>query len=290
MSARWSLVSQADERHEEYKTRPRSWSQLSQYEQCPQAFFLERIAKVWSRPAAWFASGLAVHSAVEAHEKGEAATVEDMLPIAQEAFRQDINARLGETPNAEYWQSSGRYHGPVDIPRRYTDLRRHLENYMMIPKGPIWLGSDDGDAPAVEWGIELDLDGVKVIGAADQVRWGTGIRDNRSELEPVDVKAGSMTPEDPGQLATYAEAIRRASGVPVTKGVYIMTAKKPTPTGRVSKAQVIEKDLTTIPVETLTARFHAADEGIKAGNWDPKPSEDNCRRCSVASSCDFRVL
>lgn len=272
-----------------YYDRPRSWSQLSQFEQCPMAFKLERIDKVWSRPAAWFATGLATHTAVEAHEKGEAATVDDMLPIAQEAFRQDINARLADTPNAEYWQASGRYQGPEDIPRRYADLRRHLENYVAIAETLNPIAPAPGFKVMVEHPIDMDLDGVRVIGSIDQARQRDD-EDGMGDIEIWDVKAGSMTPDEPGQLVVYAEALRRETGQPVKSGGYIMTAKPPTKTGRVSAAQVVKKDLTTIPVETLTARFHAADEGIKAANWDPKPSEDNCRRCSVASSCDFRVL
>lgn len=280
-------MAQSDERWEKYRTRPRSWSQMSQYEQCPQSFFLERIEQVWSRPAAWFATGLGVHSAAEAHEKGEAADLESMLTVAQKAFRADVDSRLADTPNAEFWQSSGPYHGPEDVVRRYKDLRRHLENYLMIPKGELWYPSRavaEPGPPAVEHPIDLDLDGVKVIGSIDQVRWDQATGED--DLEIWDVKAGSMTPDEPGQLVTYAEDVRRKTGLPVKSGGYIMTAKKPTPTGRVSAAQVVKKDLTVIPLEALTARFHAADEGIKAGNWDPKPG-DQCRRCSVASSCRF---
>jgi putative RecB family exonuclease len=260
---------------------------MTSYEQCPQAFFLERIARVWKRPAAWYATGLGVHSAVEAHEKGEAPTLDDMVSVAEAAFRQDINSRLEETPNAEYWQSSGRYGGLEDIPRRFKDLRRHLSNFLMIREStgrPIW--RPDGEAPAVEWSIDLDLDGVKVIGSVDRITEVVEPSGEVVDLVIEDVKAGSKTPEEPGQLATYAVAARRKTGLPVTKGAYLMTAKKPTPKGRLSAAQVVEKDLTTIPVETLTARFHAADEGIKAGNWDPKPG-DQCARCSVKDSCAF---
>lgn len=277
----------ADERWERYKSRPRSWSQLTSYESCPQSFYLERIEKVWQRPAAWFATGLGIHAGAEAYEKGEAPDVDTMLAVAQEAFRQDVNSRLEETPNAEYWQSSGPYHGPEDIPRRYADLRRHLENFLMISQAPIW--RPDGQTPAAEWPIKLDLDGIEVIGSADRI---TEVIDSSGQvvdLRVEDVKAGSMVPEDPGQLATYAEAARRETGFPVAQGVYLMTAKKPTPKGRISAAQVVQKDLTTIPVEVLTARFHAADEGIKAGLWDPKPG-DQCGRCSVKDSCAFSAV
>lgn len=279
-----------EERWEAYKTRPRSWSQLTGYEQCPTAFDLERIQRVWQRPAAWFATGLGVHTAAEAHEKGEAPTLDDMVRVAEDAFRADINERLAETPNAEYWQSSGPYHGPDDIPRRFKDLRRHLVNYLAIEAHngrPIW--RPDGETPAAEWPIELDLDGVKVIGSADRITEVVEPSGEVVDLVIEDVKAGSMTPDEPGQLATYAEAARRKSGLPVTRGAYIMTAKKPTKTGRISAAQVIEKDLTTIPVEVLTARFHAADEGIKAGNFDPKPGK-HCERCSVRDSCAFSAV
>lgn len=262
---------------------------MTGFEECPHAFYLGRIVRAWQRPAAWFATGLGVHTAAEAHEKGTAPTLDDMVRVAEDAFRADINERLAETPNAEYWQSSGPYKGPDDIPRRFKDLRRHLGNFLMIRKHtgrPIW--RPDGETPAVEWPIELDLDGVKVIGSADRITEVVEPSGEVVDLVIEDVKAGSKTPEDPGQLATYAEAARRKTGLPVRDGVYLMTAKKPTPTGRVSAAQVVKKDLTTIPVEVLTERFHRADEGIKAGNWDPKPGEQ-CRRCSVASSCEFRA-
>ena len=267
------MTETSEEREEAYKTRPRSWSQLSQYEQCPQSFYLERIAKVWQRPAAWFATGIGVHSAVEAIEKGEAPTLVDALRVAEEAFRADVNARMSDTPNASYWAASGPYKGPEDITRRYKDLGRHLENYVQVAETLPPVHTLDG-VPMVEHKIDLDLDGVRVIGAIDQVRSGL----------PYDVKAGSMTPKEPGQLRVYAEAIRQETGLRVTEGVYLMTAKNPTSTGKVSKAQVVRKDLTTISLETLTARFHAANDGIRAENWEPKPS-DSCNRCSVLGSC-----
>lgn len=271
----------------DYTDRPRSWSQLSAYEQCPQAFFLERVAKVWQRPAAWFATGLGVHAAAEAREK-DLVDDEGMLGVAQAAFRADIDARLVDTPNASFWQSSGPYKGPEDITRRYNDLPRHLANYRQVAAtlGDVWYPVGDGlDDPAVEYAIDLDLDGVRVIGSIDQVRWKWETEeDDQRGLEIWDVKAGSMTPDEPGQLVTYAMAIRRETGFPVKQGGYVMTAKKPTAKGAISKAQVVRKDLTLISEESLTARFHAADEGIKAERWDPTPG-DQCGRCSVLTSC-----
>lgn len=271
----------------DYTDRARSWSQLSSYEQCPQAFFLERIEKAWQRPAAWFATGLGVHSAVEAYEKGEADHT-NMLRVAQDAFRRDIDARLVDTPNASFWQASGPYKGPEDITRRYNDLGRHLNNYLQVAPtlGDVWYPVGDGlDDPAVEYPIDLNLDGVRVIGSIDQVRWKLETEDDdQPDLEIWDVKAGSMTPDEPGQLAVYATAVRKDTGYPVKQGGYIMTAKKPTAKGAISKAQVVRKDLTLITEDALTARFHAADEGIRAERWGPTPG-DQCGRCSVLTSC-----
>lgn len=271
-----------------YHDRARSWSQLSSYEQCPQAFFLERIAKVWKRPAAWFATGQGVHRAVEAWEKGEVQDFGSMLQTAQAAFADEINARLADTPDSTVWAASGRYKGPEDIVRRYNDLGRHLENYLQIAPtiGDVWYPVGNGlDDPAIEYAIDLDLDGVRVIGSIDQVRYKLETEDDdQPDREIWDVKAGSMTPDEPGQLVTYAIAIRRKTGYPVKAGGYIMTAKKPTAKGAISKAQVVRKDLTLITEESLTARFHAADAGIKAERWDPKPGVA-CERCSVLGSC-----
>lgn len=47
----------------------RSWSQMSGYEQCPEAYRLERVEKVPSKPAVWFPAGTAYHSATEQFDR-----------------------------------------------------------------------------------------------------------------------------------------------------------------------------------------------------------------------------
>jgi putative RecB family exonuclease len=45
--------------------RTRSYSQLSQYNQCPRQFELSRIARVPRKPGWWFPGGTAVHATIE---------------------------------------------------------------------------------------------------------------------------------------------------------------------------------------------------------------------------------
>lgn len=248
----------AVDRAAEYRTRTRSWSQLSSYEQCPKAFYLERIVGAWQKPAAWFSTGTAVHRAIELWER-DGLDIDAAEKVAQEAYRDDVNERLADTPNPYSWAASGRYNGSVDIPRRYGQLRQHLVNYAALA---------DGRPPLVESEMEVhaDMDGVTVVGFVDQVREG----------EIVDLKAGSTVPKVADQMKVYAIAIEQAGGPVIEKAAFIMTA----PT--VNK--VIEHDLMLISTESLMVRFRTMDDAVKAGDFDPTPG-DQCRRCSVWSSC-----
>lgn len=253
-------MSVVTDRLTEYKTRSRSYSQLSSYEQCPKAYFLARIAGVWSRPAPWFGMGTALHSAVEHREK--TGDTEGALRVAQDAYKASVAAELAETPNPDAWHRSGPYRGAADIPRRYGKLAEHLAIYeslrdalpAMVPDG-------------VEAEFEADFGGVTVIGFIDQIR----------ERLVVDLKTGSTTPKTADQLAVYAEAVRQTTGEDITEGAYLMT-------GVGKKGRIVRHDLTTISVESLTARFTAMDSGVKAEQFPETPG-DHCVRCGVVSSC-----
>lgn len=250
----------------EYKTRARSWSQLSQYETCPKAYYLARITQAWEKPDAWRPMGTALHTAVEYWETHAVSSVDEVLPVAQRAYREGVQVFLDETPNADAWHSSGTYKGTVDIPRRYAKLREHLEAYgrMRANLPPL-----RGDMASVEGEVTFDACGVAVTGFVDQIRQGV----------IVDLKTGSKKPEDASQLALYAAAIEQQTGERFERGAYVMTG-----VGRPTPGRIFHHDLVTIRVESLTARFHAMDDGVKNERFDPKPGEA-CRRCGVLSSC-----
>jgi hypothetical protein len=53
--------------------RTRSYSQLSQYTQCPRQFELSRMVKVPRKPGWWFPGGTAVHGTIERFLREQAA-------------------------------------------------------------------------------------------------------------------------------------------------------------------------------------------------------------------------
>lgn len=268
-----------------YANRARSYSQLSDYESCPQKFYLKRIDKVWTRPASWLQMGTAVHAAAESHGKQEITDYEGLLKKAQEVYRATINAELEKTPDASFWSASGPYKGPADIIRRYGLLGPHIQKYLRevsTSSHAVWTPPADynegtsggGPAPAIEWRFSVDLDGIEVIGFADRIEI-----DGNGELEVVDVKTGSKHPtaSDAAQLKVAALAAEDVTGVPVTRGRYLMTKD-----GLKSR----QHDLTLISTQALTSRFKTMDDGVKAEDWTAKPSRSACERCEVLTSCE----
>lgn len=258
----------------------RSVSQLKQYEQCPWAYKLARVDKVWERPAAWLSHGTAVHSAVEEYEKsGRELPLEKALDVFREEYAKGINEACQLTPNFNYWFSSGRYRGLEDTERRYdVGLEMVIRYYEWAAKHPeesVWAAPDG--VPAVEQEFNIDLDGVRVRGFIDQVIVVVR-KDGRIEVRVRDVKTGAM-PGDAFQLKTYAVAVYDQYGEEISAGDYWM--------GKTGKA-TRPYNLTTVSRQEVVDRFHAVDEGIKAERWDPKPG-DHCARCPVATSCEFAI-
>src|SRR5690606_11056717 len=123
-----------------------------------------------------------------------------------------------------------------------------------------------------DWSSDVcssDLDGVRMRGYIDLV------------LQDLvrDVKTGAL-PGDTFQLAVYSVALEEQFGHKVSRGDYWMgKSGKPT----------MPYDLPNVSRQEIVYCVHAADEGIRAGEFDPKPSPDNCRRCTVATSCPFAL-
>jgi len=255
----------------------RSVSQVKQWEQCPHSYYLARIVKAWERPAAWLDHGKADHAAIEAWEKsGRTMTREQAHDVFREEYAKGINALCADTPNFNFWFSSGKYRGEADVERRYGIGLEMVDRYIAYAEKAsheaIWITPDG--TPAIELGLDVDLDGVRVKGFIDQVIT-TG---DDGELRVRDVKTGA-SPGETFQLKTYAVMIEETYKVPVHVGDYWM--------GKTGKPTKHPYDLTEMTRSEVVDRFHAADEGIRAENWEPKPDPDVCRRCPVATACAF---
>ncbi|WP_367137951.1 RecB family exonuclease [Saccharothrix sp. HUAS TT1] len=238
---------------------------------CPYSYYLKRVEKKWQRPAAWLPQGLAVHEAAEAWERSDRAmSLDEAQAVYAESYRRHTDAQLEDTPNAEFWFSSGRYRGPEDIARRFSIGLEQVEGYVRYyteehPDEEIWAAPDGAKVIELEFNIELG--GVQVKGFIDQAIDG----------KPRDIKTG-VNPGDDFQLAVYAAALLLMYGVPMTTGDYWM-ARLGRPT--------VPYRLHNWTLESLGQVFQQADERIKAGDFPPRPSPDTCRRCSVAASCRF---
>lgn len=250
----------------------RSVSQRNTFNQCAYRYKLERLDKVWQRPAAWLSQGTAVHAAYEAWERsGRTMTLEQMQDVFAEEYVKSISEQADVTPNLEYWFASGPYKGPVDIERRFgigmEQCEKLIRWYNAHPEEKIWVTPDG--TPAIELPFEVTLNGVLVRGYIDAI---VEMPDGRLVVR--DLKTGNM-PGDEFQLATYAVAMKEMYGVDIHQGDYLM--------GKTGKP--------TIPYELdgveVAEEFEKMDNAVKAGEFIADPEASKCRFCSVATSCEF---
>jgi putative RecB family exonuclease len=284
------------------KEQPRSFSQLSQYEQCPKALELARVDRAWQRPAAWFPQGTAFHEAAELYEKAAGAmTREGMREAFKDAYARDVDAYTDGTPNFGWWFSSGPYGGRDDVERRWLKGLEQVDRYLDYREGKgqedvLWVAPDG--TPGIELGFDFDLDGVRVRGKIDQVvmvkpkipkpksrakaamtAWAEAVEAAVPKPRVRDLKTGKK-PGDTFQLKVYGMAVEHDHGLVIEEGDYWMaeTGGPTTPFG-----------LTDTTREDISERFRAMDEGVKAERFEPLPEHDKCSRCSVAFACPFEV-
>lgn len=264
-----------DERH------PLSVSQYNTYAKCPYSWFLQKKQKAWQRPAAWLAQGTAVHKALEEWERsGRSMSLEDAQDVFRTSYQEEINGYCEITPNFDWWFASGPYGGEEDTERRYhiglEQVEKCLGWYDKHPEEVIWVAPDG--TSGIELGFDIDLDGVAIRGYIDAV-----ITDDSGNTVCRDNKTGN-TPGDDFQLGVYAVALAEAYGVekPET-GDYFMAGKK----GK-KAAPTYPYDLKEWTRERVVTAFKELEANIKAERFEPKPTPDGCRFCSVSNACEYR--
>lgn len=258
----------------------RSVSQINSYKKCPYRYYLERVEKVWQRPAAWTPQGTALHFTVETWEKGNReGSLEDMESWFLDSYADEVNKLSEQTPNMDFWFASGPYRGMTDVVRRQglgKEQVKAYRDYRLNPDSPGYYDSifsnEDGEK-YVEKEFSGLLGEVPVRGYIDQVECiGQG-----HELRVVDVKSGK-DPGDALQLKVYQIFVRQETGMSVPKGAYWM--------GRTGK--LVEFDLNEYSDDGVIEDFSEVDTLINAGEFEAKPEPKKCMFCSVASSCGFK--
>ncbi|WP_066904614.1 RecB family exonuclease [Mycolicibacterium houstonense] len=290
-----------------YEKKPRSVSQLKQYEKCPMSYRLARIDREWKRPAAWLYQGIAVHAVAQHYllrrlgyedtlgydaELGYAdtgpMTREEAYELFKESYADATNEAAEITPNLGWWFRSGMYDGYEDIPRRWDIGLEQVDKLVdwieTHPEEKIWVAPDG--KPGIELEIDVELGGVQIRGFIDAVIEEVVDSDPEeytTELKIRDYKTGNE-PGDDFQLAVYAVALKKMYGVEIEFGEYWMAGKK----GKKAFA-THPFDLTDWPEEKVAARFLELEAKLEAGEFNPLPEPDKCKFCDVSLSCPFSM-
>jgi putative RecB family exonuclease len=257
----------------------RSWSQLNEYNECGYRYYLKRIAKdsngdqIWQRPAAWTVQGTAVHIAAEVWEKSDRIlTDEEVTTIYTEAYWDQINERLEDTPNYSEWFASGPYRGFTDIDRRYKIGLDQIQSYLEFYRNdsPMDIPITINGSMAIEIPAEGLIGSVPVRGVID------GIMETDSGLRVRDIKTGKRL-GDPMQLKIYQELIIQNFGIKIRFGDFW--------SGQTGVTTPVA-DLDALSLDDLTSEFQRLEEGINSERFDPKPSPA-CAMCDVQHACPF---
>lgn len=272
----------------------RSWSQLSSFTRCGEAFRLERVVRVPVAPAVWFAAGTAYHKACEDFDRsasvyGVAAAAEgigsgvaDGLwgPVFNLLLDAELNEMRAKEPDETKWRTAGRKtkdkpngedvawwraNGPGMV-EKYIDWRvanADVYEILILPNGE----------PALETEMTVMLGDVAVKNLPDMVL----VDRNTGATIVVDRKTGARVPDDDGQLGTCKLALEQTFGIPIWYGAYFMAK-----TGELTEP----KPLDQFEDGALIERYKRMDAAEKAGVYLPVIS-NLCRSCGVRDFCVF---
>ncbi|MCT6776118.1 PD-(D/E)XK nuclease family protein [Streptomyces sp. CS7] len=255
------------------ENQPRSVSQTQQYEQCGWRWYLQRVARVRPRPAAWSVHGTAFHSAAEAWERSSRTlAVDEVTELFHDEYTSNVNAALAEEPDTDRWMSAGRYTGGEDIERRYHLGMEQTAAYVEWSKAnrPALWTEPYKQEPALELSFMVELGGVPVRGFIDQA-----LDEGDGSVRVRDLKTGTM--KSKFQLQTYSVAVRKLWGVAVTKADWYLARD-----GRLSRPLKVGE----VSEDEIGQRFADMDAAVKRGDFPANPGFD-CRFCDVSHACVF---
>ncbi|WP_338781755.1 PD-(D/E)XK nuclease family protein [Streptomyces sp. DG1A-41] len=248
-------------------------SQAEQYlDKCPKQYELQRVRGVTPRPAAWSHQGTAFHSAIEKFEEGgRRLTADQVADLFHGEYTALVNKSLEREPNLDHWLTAGT-DGQSDIEGRYvlgmTQTRAYVE-WAQKAEPVIW--KDPEGKPGIERHLTAKIGDVTVQGYVDQL-----LERPDGSVRVRDLKTGST--KSKFQLKTYGVLVRKVLGVEVNDADWYMAK-----TGGPSRPV----DLTEVTEDAVAERFAELDQGVKAGNFPPRPGF-HCRFCDVAYACSSR--
>lgn len=242
-----------------------SFSALSQYEQCPRAYYLSRIQNAEPRQTWFFPLGTAVHSSIESFiETGDVPEFENVFyPLIAEQMKVD--------PSDEIWLSGGPLEDPTRRERAVEIGKACVENAVKF--------LSDVDVWEVEYDASEYLPGCEV-----QITAYVDVIGEHKKHGPliVDWKTGKSKPKDSLQLITYRALLDRGplKGPPYN-GWWGML--NPNSTAKTWRSMLVD-DLLSIDASDLGARYQRAYDAIKERKWMTKPGF-HCKFCIQSPNC-----
>ena len=260
-----------------------SYSQKGSLARCSGAYYLERGLHVPQRPGWAQIAGNAIHEATAWWDAAvlDGQREDDLDELFNSWFDAQIEKVEEREPDfpRETWRASGRatkanpnkedeafwrQEGPAQL-RRWVNWRLNSGWEIAMLPDPT-----TGELiPGIECEFEFYAGSVKVIGFIDRVF----ARDD--DLMVVDLKTGSYTPDDEGQLATYRGGLEEFYGVTPKWGTYWM--------GRTGST-VTPYDLDNWTAQRLAYEYEHARRQQLAGDFRYKVSR-MCGSCSVRDYC-----
>lgn len=261
---------------DEPKVYHRSISQWKSLTKCGERFNLERLRRrdLPRRPAAWSIGGSAFHEAVMDWEKSGRSL--DLSGLFCAVYDRMVEEEKALQPDLRYWMRPPRTKSTendiVNYRKRFVE--KDIPNYLRRMEEAEWeiLTLPNGDL-ALELEFELQLGGVKVIGAMDRIQWWP--KQGFAAME--DLKTGSPDDDDDTrQLGFYRLAAAECYDIDLKWGRYWYT--------KLDRPSDTWVDLSRYTREYFESEFSKVDTIISQKMFLANPGKQ-CGICSVRPWC-----
>lgn len=236
-----------------------SYSALSQYEQCPRAYYLGR-AKAAEEKQTWFYPlGSAVHSSIESY------IASGVVPEFEEEFYPRIAKQMEVEPDFDLWLAGGSKDDPITKQKAVDLGKACVENAVKFLED-IDVHDVEFDATAILPGCEVPVKAfIDILG-----------EHKKHGLVIVDWKSSASKPKNNLQLEVYKALMDVHFQEYYRTGLWAMLRPG------ASKARPV--DLSSVDPGAIGARFQKCYDDIKARIWKTNHSF-NCNFCVQQDNC-----
>lgn len=250
---------------------PRSVSQLKSYTRCGEAYRLEKVEEIPSKPGAWTVLGTGFHRAYQRWELA-ARSGQHLWELFPEEYDAAVEEAAAVVPLDEWFVRPRVLAVKTDIDYyREAGVKQaqFYEDHCRLSDWKLW-NPEDGEL-MLEYAFDITLGGTRIRGEIDSVlEWPDGTLTIR------DLKTGKLK-KDSRQLGIYRTAIQKILGVDIQWGEYFYTKM-----GLARSGGWI--DLTRYTEDYVGDVLGQLDQAINEGIFLPNPG-DQCEMCGVRQHC-----